>query len=122
MKQAKLDRLQEICESLDWYFSHDNGAGTIMLRQYSPAGEDFGFTISDKYPIEDIVTAYYCFDVEEHVTSWLDAKRNGVSGVPDVVTLVDDANEISNMLEELKDKCCDLKLEFESLGDEDVPD
>ena len=110
MKQAKLDKLQKVCENLGWEFSHDKSVGTIDLNQYSPAGEDFGFSISDKYPIEDIVKAYYCFDVEEHVTSWLDAKQNGVSGVPDMVTLVDDAKEISKMLKELKDKCCDLKI------------
>lgn len=122
MVQAKLDRLQETCEKLGWKFTHDKKNGTIELRKYSPAGEDFGFTVSDKNPIKEILEAYCSFDIEEHVEDWLDAKLKGVSGVPDVVTLVDDAKEISNMLEELKDKCCDLKLEFESWGDEDVPD
>ena len=32
---------------------------------------------------------------------WLDAKNNGVSGVPDIYTLVQDAEKIQNMLDEL---------------------
>lgn len=37
---------------------------------------------------------YDNFDVDDHVAMWLKAKSNGVSDVPCVTTLIDDAREI----------------------------
>lgn len=116
MKKANLNKLQETCEKLGWKFSHDKKNGTIELRKYSLAGEDFGFTVSDKNPIKEILEAYCSFDIEEHVVEWLDAKRSGVSGIPDVITLVEDARDINQMFSDLRVECTKLTLEFGGWG------
>ncbi len=76
----------------------------VEFRQSSPAGEDFSVTVFYE-ELSDIVEGIYSywqdFDIEEHVEMWIEAKRSGVGGVPDVVTLVDDAKEIDGMLEQL---------------------
>lgn len=51
--------------------------------------------------IDDLDSYYECFDTEEHVTMLLEAKNNGLAGVPDVETLVKDAKEIDNMIRQL---------------------
>lgn len=43
------------------------------------------------------------FDIEEHVLDLLEAKKNGMRGIPDVVTLVEDAQKIDKMYESLYD-------------------
>lgn len=43
------------------------------------------------------------FDTERHVHELLDAKDNGFRGVPSLKTLVEDADAIQEMLEELAD-------------------
>lgn len=41
------------------------------------------------------------FDIDEHVFMWLGAKNSGVSNVPDVIGLVEDAQFITAHLEDL---------------------
>lgn len=109
-KKLTVNTIQNIAEQLGWNVSYseqkNNKDGMDKIAsfyQYSPAGEDFGFDCFYKDADDlktEIVKAYYDFDVDEHVEMWIEAKRNGVSGVPDVVTLVDDARAIQDMLDE----------------------
>lgn len=60
----------------------------------SPAGEDV--VVTEYYSrFDDIPAALYerydDFDVEDHVKMWLEAKERGTKGIPDVRTLVEDA-------------------------------
>lgn len=99
-KKSNLDRLIEIAESLYW--SVEESDGIIELRQYSPAGEDFGFSIDNNDHLGQQIFEYAeNFDVDEHIEMWLEGKRNGVGGVPSARELVHDAEEIQNMLDEL---------------------
>lgn len=41
------------------------------------------------------------FDIDEHIELWIEAKRNGVKGVPSARELVYDAEAICKMLQEL---------------------
>lgn len=41
------------------------------------------------------------FDIDEHIELWIEAKRNGVKGVPSTRELVYDAEAIDKMLQEL---------------------
>lgn len=41
------------------------------------------------------------FDIDEHIELWIEAKRNGVKGVPSTRELVYDAEAICKMLQEL---------------------
>lgn len=54
------------------------------------------------------------FDTEEHVHNLLDAKENGVSGIPSLKELVEDADAIQGMLEELADALEEVK---EAMGE-----
>lgn len=49
------------------------------LQQHTPAGEDW-IIILDK--LRDIVSFAEDFDPEEEFVMWIEAKRNGVKGVP----------------------------------------
>ena len=41
------------------------------------------------------------FDVDDHIEMWIEARHNGVQGVPNTRTLVEDAEAIQDMLDEL---------------------
>jgi hypothetical protein len=97
--RAKLTtKHMEICEALGWalHLSEDVGLG-----QYSPAGEDFIFYVSIENFVDDVAKYAANFDVDDHIEMWLEAKRNGVSGVPSARVLVEDAYAIDEMLHEL---------------------
>lgn len=101
-----MNKYFKMAEELGWNVDVEKQDGRYCaeISQYSPAGEDFGFTIDyemvEEIP-EKINRCYNDFDVDEHVQMWIEAKNNGVGGVPSVVTLVHDAEEIEEMLEYL---------------------
>ena len=102
MTQAQM----AVCEALDWRVNECEDE--IELEKYSPAGEDFIFSIAD---VDDVPRAVYeyadDFDVNEHIEMWILARRNGVSGVPTASELVEDARAIKAMLRELADALTD---------------
>lgn len=118
---ATVDELIDAIESnndLEWYVSKYTDYSNLKesyleFTGSSPAGEDISFSIdfdAKKLPCEQIqkiideLGSYYeCFDTEEHVTMLLEAKNNGLSGVPDVETLVEDAKKIDKILENLSE-------------------
>ena len=68
---------QRVCEALDWRViaSEDE----IELEKYSPAGEDFIFSITDMDDIPHAVWEYADdFDVDEHIEMWILARRSGI--------------------------------------------
>lgn len=79
---------------------------TVILTNYSPAGEELNITLS--LDGEDSVTLqlymlYDNFDEEDHAYDLLDAKKNGLVGVPSIRELIDDAVAISDMYKQLYD-------------------
>ena len=68
--------------------------------------------------IADVRSASDGFDAEEHVRELLNAKANGLGDVPDVKTLVEDADDIQEMLDELADALEEIEREFDG-GDEE---
>lgn len=103
MKSLKR-KLFDKADSLNW--SVNIYAKTEWeFEKYSPAGEDFIFTITADKP-EDVwreVRRYANdFDQDEHIEMWVNARHN-VSGVPNIRVLVEDAAEIEKMLDELAD-------------------
>lgn len=89
----------DTCEKLGWDVT-DEGNG-FYISQYSPAGEDFGFSIEGKNPKDEIIDYYQDFDVDEHVTMLIMARESGIRGIPTVRELVHDAEKIESMLEDL---------------------
>lgn len=92
-------KIKKVLKNLDW--NMDIYEGDADLRKASPAGEDFSISVSLDNLVDEVRSASDDFNVEEHVHMLLDAKNAGLSGVPDVRTLVEDAEAIQEMLEEL---------------------
>lgn len=103
-----MNRIIEAAEQLDWRtYTDENG---IEFSQYSPAGEDFSFYSHGKTAHEIVHSVLECsqdFDPDEHIAMWIEAKRNGVAGVPSTRELVHDAEAIAEMLETLADALID---------------
>ena len=102
---TNLENLFAYIETLGWNVYRD-GDGSVELYQFSPAGEDFGFTVSESNLIEDVKDYAESFDSEEHAAMWYDAGQSGVRGVPSLHELVEDAESIQEMLNELAMDLC----------------
>lgn len=96
----KITKIKEIAERLGWKVEECDD-GTVEFRKYSPAGEDFSFTVNAKEAAKEIYEYYDGFDVDEHIEMWIEARKSGVPGVPSTRELVQDAEDISEMLKEL---------------------
>ena len=99
------NKVVDVCEGLGWTIYRDEESPKYWeFEKYSPAGEDFCFSIIAKNLAElkgELQYYYENFDREDHVYELLEAKRNGFRGVPDLDTLVEDSQAIEDMLEEL---------------------
>ena len=104
-----MEKLKEIIEKLGWKIddiSFGDGEVGWDLQQYSPAGEDFYFSICHnndvKKAISEISEYAENFDEEEHIEMWIEAKHHhNVRDIPSAKVLVQDAEDIANMLMEL---------------------
>lgn len=92
---------------LEWDVDIDEGGW--QFEKYSPAGEDFFFGISGEDVVAEVLEFYETFDTEDHVMGLMEAKKNGFGGVPSLKELVEDADAIEKMLEELYDALSDVK-------------
>lgn len=100
-------RYIEVCERLDWSV-HECEDGSVELEKHSPAGEDFIFTVSSENFVREVKEYAADFDVDEHVEMWVNSR--GTRGVPSSVrTLVEDAEAIDEMLEELADALAEVE-------------
>jgi hypothetical protein len=93
-------KLRNKIESLGWNI-YECSKTSYELSQYSPAGEDFGFSISgnnDKELMQDIKDYYNYFDPEQHALMWVGSK-----GAPSLRILLNDADAIDEMLKKLVD-------------------
>lgn len=94
--------LKRVCENLDWTvreYEED-----IELAKYSPAGEDFFFSVSKDNFLEEVINYSEYFDADEHAEMWVN-NMHTVKGVPQSIrTLIDDADAIKEMLLELANK------------------
>ena len=110
---TNLENLCAYIETLGWDVYCD-GDGSVELYQFSPAGEDFGFTVSESNLIEDVKDYAESFDSEEQAAMWYDAGQSGVRGVPSFPELVEDAESIQEMLNELAMDLCAYREKEES--------
>lgn len=95
-------QIKRICENLDWTLREYEE--DFELAKYSPAGEDFFFTVSKKNFLDDVINYAESFDADEHAEMWVE-NMHTVSGVPQSIrTLIDDADAIKEMLLELANK------------------
>lgn len=103
------------------YENQDDGV-YVDLSFYSPAGEDCTFTIDctdNETFVEGVRKEYENFDVDEHVMLW--AESRGQNGVPSTIKeLLDDAEEIERILEELSAGLEKILAEIEEEYDEEM--
>lgn len=100
MNKRTLNKVYKICMLNGWTI-YDDGGDWVDIRQASPAGEDFGFTVEKNNIINEIIENAESFDAEEHATMWAQ-NMDTVAGVPQSLrTLLDDADDIAQMLKEL---------------------
>lgn len=91
----------DILERQEWSISSYTDDGRVELKKYSPVGEDFLICVDvEKFP-EAVMEYYESFDIDEHIEMWVEARKNGVSGVPSIRRLAIDAEAIDDMLEHL---------------------
>ena len=97
-------RYVDVLESNDVRIIDYLDDGRVELEWYSPAGEDFSMCVEvDDFPRS--MSEYAAdFDVDEHIAMWIEAKNNGVFGVPSARELAHDAEAIEEFLENLADK------------------
>ncbi len=110
---TNLENLFAYIETLGWnvYCGDD---GYVELYQRSGAGEDFLFTVSESNLIEDVKDYAESFDSEEHAAMWYDAKQRGIRCVPSLHELVEDADAIQEMLEDLAINLCEYRAKEET--------
>ena len=72
-----------------------------FIHQYTPEGEDWGFYIDN---LVDIIDYAENFDVEDEFEMWVDAKRNGISGVPSISDLWQDQLWKQELLNKVADE------------------
>lgn len=117
MDDKRMAVLLDKADTLGWSVYEDEDGWDI--RQASPAGEDFGFYIH-KNMVKDAddftrqVQQFACdFDPDENIEMWVEARKNGASGVPDTRTLVKDADDIQDMLDELAEALESTRYSFD---------
>lgn len=119
----EMQKLVEVAENIGWNVSLEldrclSAASeyNVELEKWSPAGEDFVFSISCRDMadfVREVSEFYSDFDPDEHVEELVTAKHNGFEGVPRISVLVADSEEIDAMLLELRDAVIDAYMHME---------
>lgn len=78
-------KIRKILENNGFKISKDNSG--YNLQQYTPEGEDWNIYL-DK--LKDIQKYAEDFDPEEEFKMWIEAKYNGITGVPGIAELWQD--------------------------------
>lgn len=102
MKELE-QRYIDILEENDWNVSSYTEDGRVEIGKYSPAEEDFSIIVDVENFSESVREYANNFDADEHAEMWIEA-RGRVNGVPNSIReLIEDAEEIQEMLNELSD-------------------
>ena len=100
MKKIKKQYL-DVLENHGWAVSSYTDDGRVEIEKYSPAGEDFSICVGVENLPSEVREYAAGFDIDEHIGMWIEARKNGVSGVPSTRELVKDAEDIDKMLQEI---------------------
>ena len=94
--------IREIIENEEWAIYEDENG--VDLRKYSNLGEDFGFYVDKENLVYNIISYARTFDADEHAKMWIE-NMHTTQGVPQSIrALIEDADYIKDMLENLADK------------------
>lgn len=109
-----MNRVKEVIERNHWNIIEDDNG--YDLRQYSPAGEDYGFYIhkegleTPEDFIQEIIDHWKAFDPEEHAEMWIKSESQAKPGIR---ILIQDADKIDEMLYDLKEDLLSLLTDLE---------
>lgn len=112
-----LINLIQTIETLDWNVTIYEDDNCIYLQRFSPAGQDFEFSIDIDNNIDTFVNNIYNyydnFDVSYETYLWLDDSGHGKNGAPyDMKDIYNDMEECKNLIfdlyEFLKNKYLDI--------------
>ena len=122
MTNLSYEAIINAMEGLGWEvdFRVYDDAKELELSSYSNLGEYLVYTINGTTPKElaiEIMDIYANFDVGSHVEFWVEAKMEGVKGVPSVKELIEDATEIEKMLKELSETVREIVMPTETIGE-----
>ena len=106
---SEIRKLCDIAEELGWGIYEDDDSIEFSFRPIS--SEDFSFTVNNIECIGDAAREIYDywqdFDPDEHTAMWVEAKQNGVRGVPSIRQILEGADEIDAKLKELSERISD---------------
>ena len=128
IENKNLEALLKVAESMNWSYRiykddyPDRSRCYVEMETSSPLGEDFLMVIDFKEAdpihsfLDDLDDYYTAFVPEEHAALYIDNRgKNGIPG--SIRALLDDADDIDGMIEEL---CIALHDAAASLGKEDT--
>ena len=101
--EQRLEKFKSTAESLGWSVKvYDD---EIELSQYSPAGQDFSFSINKKGDyIEQVYEYYDSYDPSAETMLWVDSEGHGKNGAPHKLEdVLADMKAVEKMLETLYD-------------------
>lgn len=101
-------KYEDILESLDWRVCDYTNDGRVEIENHSPAGEDLIVCVEVENFPESVYEYARDFDADEHAEMWV--RHRGEDGCPSSVReLIDDADAIKEMLEELANRLIEVK-------------
>lgn len=108
-KRLTMKRCVEICEALGWRVFV--GKTDVEIESWSPLGENLICTFGKDDFVNNVVKYAEDFDADEHAQMWVE-NWDTVAGVPHSVrALIDDAEAIQDMLDELAEALQNNKVE-----------
>ncbi|WP_304818925.1 LPD11 domain-containing protein [uncultured Clostridium sp.] len=125
-KITSLEDLKEAIQDLDWSVSECSFGNNEVgwdISKYSPAGEDFSFSICHnndvKTALKEIYDYAYNFDKAEHAETYIVARvSEHRKDIPSSSVLLEDGEAIQKMLDELSEYCNSFDIELEEDKDE----
>ena len=91
-------KVKKVIEDLGWSFN----SNTSITIQTTTAGQDVCIGCDKGESLKETIKfRYENYDIDQEVSLFLEAKKHGVKGVPEVTLLVKDCEEVLSKLKEL---------------------
>ena len=100
-------KVREVIEGLGWRIN----SNTSIEIWTDTAGQDVCIECDKPSELKDTIRCRYeSYDIDEEVTMYLNASKNGLKGVPRARILVKDCEEVDRLLSDLWDAVRDLEF------------
>lgn len=111
-----IERVKEIAIETGWSVStdHDSDCTQFEFSKFTPAGQDFNFTVEMKdndisQLTNNILEYYESFDPDYEASLWIGEDGHGKNGAPyNIKDIVDDMESAEEMVYELYEKLLTL--------------